>query len=107
MIYRGRISGIIDIDWMGMGDKLTYVALTNMALLNLGYDTDYVKYILEEMQVSDVQRKAFLFYTIMYCVDFMGERGMQFMDKTIEVNGQIVDRLNKIYDTLWYEWCNT
>lgn len=86
---------------------MTYVALTNMALLNLGYDTDYVKYILEEMQVSDVQRKAFLFYTIMYCVDFMGERGMQFMDKTIEVNGQIVDRLNKIYDTLWYEWCNT
>lgn len=49
LIHNGRISGIIDIDWMGIGDKLTYVALTNMALLNLEYDTDYVEYILEEM----------------------------------------------------------
>lgn len=106
LVYNGRISGIIDIDWMGTGDKLTFVALTNMALLNLEYDTDYVTYILEEMQVSEIQRKAFLFYTLMYCVDFMGERGMQFMDKTIEVNEQIIRRLNGIYDKLWYEWCN-
>lgn len=106
LVHNGQISGIIDIDWMGIGDKLTYVALTNMALLNMEYDTDYVKYILEEMQVNDVEKKAFLFYTLMYCVDFMGERGMQFMDKQVEVNAQIVDRLNGIYDKLWCEWCN-
>lgn len=106
LIHNGRISGIIDIDWIGIGDKLTFAALTNMALLNMGYDTDYVKYILEEMQVSDVQKKAFLFYTMMYCVDFMGERGMQFGDKVIEVNEHIIDRMNGIYDRLWLEWCN-
>lgn len=89
---------------MGIGDRLTYVALTNMALLNMEYDTDYVKYILEEMQVNNVEKKAFVFYTLMYCVDFMGERGMQFMDKQVEVNAQIVDRLNNIYDLLWNEW---
>lgn len=100
LIHNGRISGIVDIDWMGIGDKLTYVALTNMALLNMEYDTDYVGYILEEMQLSDVENEAFLFYTLMFCVDFMGERGMQFMDKTIEVNEQIIDRLNSIYDQL-------
>lgn len=33
LMNNGKISGIIDIDWMGIGDKLTYVALTNMALL--------------------------------------------------------------------------
>ena len=100
LIHNGRISGIVDIDWMGIGDKLTYVALTNMALLNMECDTDYVKYILEEMQLNDVEKKAFLFYTLVFCVDFMGERGMQFMDKTIEVNEQIIDRLNGIYDQL-------
>ncbi len=42
--------GIIDIDRMGIGDKLMYVALMNMALLNMEYDTDYVKYILKEKQ---------------------------------------------------------
>lgn len=104
LIHNGRISGIIDIDWIGIGDKLTFAALTNAALLNLELDTDYVTYILEEMQVSETEKKAFLFYTLMYCVDFMGERGMQFMDKTIEVNDQIVKRLNDIYDKIWYEW---
>lgn len=100
LIHNGRISGIVDIDWMGIGDKLTYVALTNVALLNMECDTDYVKYILAEMQLNDVEKKAFLFYTLMFCVDFMGERGMQFMDKTVEVNGQIIDRLNGIYEQL-------
>lgn len=104
LIYNGRISGIIDIDWIGIGDKLTFAALTNMALLNDAFDTDYVTYILEEMQISEIERKAFLFYTLMFCVDFMGERGMQFMDKRVEVNEQIVERLNAIYDRLWTEW---
>lgn len=104
LIHEGRISGIIDIDWMGIGDKLTYVAMTNMALLNMECDTTYVQYILEEMQVTAVQRRAFLFYTLMFCVDFMGERGMQFMDKKVEVNQQIIGRMNGIYDMLWKEW---
>ena len=104
LIHKGQISGIIDIDWMGIGDKLTYVAMTNMALLNMECDTTYVQYILEEMQVNADQRRAFLFYTLMFCVDFMGERGMQFMDKKVEVNQQIISRMNGIYDMLWKEW---
>lgn len=104
LIHNGRISGIIDVDWIGVGDKLTYVALTNMALLDLGYDTDYVQYILDEMQIGDTERRAFLYYTLMYCVDFMGERGMNFLGRTVEVNQQVIDRLNRIYDFLWDEW---
>lgn len=48
LINNGKISGIIDIDWMGIGDKLTYVALTNMALLNMEYDTNYINRIKDE-----------------------------------------------------------
>ena len=106
LIHNGRISGIIDVDWIGVGDKLTYAALTNMALLNMECDADYVKYILDEMRISTAQKRAFLFYTLMYCVDFMGERGMTFGDKYVEVNGQIIDRLNRLYDSLWEEWIN-
>lgn len=104
LIHNGHISGIVDIDWMGMGDKLTYVALTNMALLNMECDTNYVKYIVEEMRLSTIQKRAFHFYTLMFCVDFMGERGMQFMDKRIEVNEDIIRRLNDLYDELMQEW---
>lgn len=104
IIHNGHISGIIDVDWMGIGDKLTYVALTNIALLNLDYDTAYVRYILEAMQPSDLAKKAFLFYSLMYCVDFMGERGMVFVGKKVDVNQQIIFRLNSIYDHLWCQW---
>lgn len=101
LIHKGRVSGIIDIDWIGIGDKLTFAALTNMALLNMEYDTSYVNFILKEFQLTDLEKKAFLFYTLMYCVDFMGERGMRFMDKTVEVNETVIDRLNGIWDRFW------
>lgn len=103
LVHNGRLSGIIDIDWIGMGDRLTQPALTCMALLNMECDTDYARYILEGMRPSEIQKKAFVFYMLMYCVDFMGERGTQFMDKTVEVNQEIIDRLNGIYDRLWEE----
>ena len=104
LVKDGHISGIIDVDWIGMGDVLTFAALTYVALLNMGYDTDYVSFILDEMDADDIQRKAFLFYSLMYCVDFMGERGTKYKDKVVEVNSQIIDRLNDIYDRLWNEW---
>ncbi len=104
MICHGKISGIVDIDEMGFGDPLDYVALTYMALLNCGYDTDYVEFILDEMKPRAEEKRAFLFYALLYCVDFMGERGMCFMDKQIEVSPQIIDRLNDIYDRLLKEW---
>lgn len=104
LIDKGKVSGIIDVDWIGIGDKLTYVALTNVALLHMGYDTDYVDYLLEEMDISRVERKAFIYYSLIYCVDFMGERGKQFGDKRIEVNERIISRLNQIYDNLIIEW---
>ena len=36
LIHEGRVTGVIDIDWMGEGDRLTFVALTKMALMNMG-----------------------------------------------------------------------
>ena len=38
------------------------------------------------------------------CVDFMGERGMQFLDKVVPVNETVVRRLNGIFDVLMDEW---
>ncbi len=104
LIHEGRVSGVVDIDWMGVGDKLTYVAMTRMALLNMGCDTDYVTYLLEEMRLTEAEKKAFAFYALLYCVDFMGERGMWFMDKQVPVSPEIVEQMNEIYDKLWQEY---
>ena len=104
LIHEGKVSGVIDIDWMGEGDNLTFIAMTYIALKNMDCETDYVEYLLEERGCNTLERKAFLFYSLMFCVDFMGERGMQFGDKKIEVNEQVIDRLNLIYDELWEEF---
>lgn len=104
LIQKGKVSGVIDIDWIGVGDRLTYVAMTNVALLNMDYDTDYVDHLLDEMHIDQTERRAFIYYSLLFCVDFMGERGMQFGDKKIEVNEMVVNRLNQIYDKLMTEW---
>lgn len=100
LIQNGHVSGIIDVDWLEYGDPLTFAALTNMALLNLEYDTTYVSYLLDQMQITPEQHRAFQFYTLMFCVDFMGERGTTFVGRTVPVNREIIDRLNRIYTQL-------
>lgn len=104
LIYEGNVSGIIDIDWIGFGDMLTFVAMTRVALLNMDLDTKYIDYLLDEIRPNTIEYKAFIFYCLIYCVDFMGERGMQFLDKTIPVNENIIERLNDIFDFLMEEW---
>lgn len=101
MIYCGKLSGIIDIDWMCFGDKLYYVALTNMALISLGYDTKYVEYIMNEINSLEIERKILKLYTLVFCLDFMGEKGMKFKDKVIKVSTLQIKMLNEMYDNLY------
>lgn len=75
-----------------------------MALLNMDCDTDYVTCLLEEMQLSEEEQRAFSFYTLLFCVDFMGERGMRFMDKQVPVSDEIVEKMNGIYEKLWTDF---
>lgn len=107
LIYGGKLSGIIDIDWMCFGDKLYYVALTNMALISLGYDRKYVNYIMTEMNSSQLERKILKLYTLVFCLDFMSEKGMQFKDKVIKVSNEQIKRLNEVYDDLYNEITNS
>lgn len=88
----------------GVGDILTFIAMTKVALLNMDLDTKYVDYLLEALHPDEEQFQAFIFYCLMFCVDFMGERGTQFLDKMIPVNRQIIERLNNIYDDLMEQW---
>ena len=104
LIHEGKLSGIVDIDWIGLGDMLTFAALTKVALLNMELDTGYVDGLLDEIHPNAAEYKAFIFYCLMYCVDFMGERGMQFLDKKVPVNESIITKLNDIFDSLMDEW---
>jgi Ser/Thr protein kinase RdoA (MazF antagonist) len=78
LVHNGRFSGIVDLDWLCFGDRLYNIALIRMALLELAQTTDYVDYLLEEENVTGPRRRIFSFYTLVFCVDFMGGIGMQF-----------------------------
>lgn len=104
LISQGKLSGIIDIDWLCFGDRLYQVALTNMALISMGADTKYINYLLEEMKSSDYDIEILKLYTIIFCVDFMSEKGMKFnKNETIEVNQKEVIKLNELYEKLYDE----
>jgi hypothetical protein len=101
LINNGKLAGIVDIDEMGYGDTLVVVGVTNMALLLMEADTKYIDYWLDEMQANDIQRKALTFHTLLYCIDFMGERGAKFNnDVVVPVNQDEVNLLKSIYDKL-------
>lgn len=100
IIHNGDISGIIDLDWMGFGDLLYFVGYNNMALLDMEVDTNYIDYMIRELNLNDFKKQIVLFYTLVFCVDFMSEKGQTFQDKEIYVDDKIVNKLNSIYDNL-------
>lgn len=101
LIRNGKLVGIVDIDEMGYGDPLAVVGLMNMALLAMDADTKYIDYWLDEIHATAIQRKAVTFYTLLSCIDFMGERGMKFDNgKVVPVDQKEVELFNSIYRVL-------
>lgn len=100
LINQGKLSGVIDIDWICFGDRIYYVALTNMALISLGYDTKYINYLMDYMKASELEREILKLYTLIFCVDFMAEKGMKFKDEVVEVSEKQIERLNEVYEEI-------
>ena len=101
LVNEDTFSGIVDIDEICFGDSLLVIGLTNMALISMGMDTNYIEYWLEEINANTEQRKVVLFYTLLFCLDFMGEQGMRFNNKKIvDYDQNIVDKLNCTYNDL-------
>lgn len=71
-----------------------------MALLDMEVDTNYIDYMVRELNLNDFQKQIVLFYTLVFCVDFMSEKGQIFQDKKIYVDDKIVNKLNSIYDNI-------
>jgi len=101
LIHEGKLSGIVDIDEICYGDPLLVIGLTNMALLSIEADTKYIDFWLNEINTNDIQRKAVTFYTLLYCIDFMGEQGMRFdNDNVVSYDQKKVDLLKCVYNNL-------
>ena len=78
IVHQGRLSGILDVDWVCFGDPLFTVALTRTALLSMGESLDYTDYWCELLELTPEQHEIIRFYTALFCVDFMSELGQRF-----------------------------
>ena len=103
LIYKGKISGIIDLDWITFGDQLYFLSLTTMALLSMKADLDYIDYLKDEMNLNKKQEKVTELYVLIFCIIFMSEKGTSFNKNTpISVTNHEKNHLIKIFDN-YYE----
>ncbi len=101
MVSGGAFVGIVDLDWLCFGDDLYAPALTRMSLLDSGRDDDYVGYWIEERGVTGAERAALEFYTLVFCLDFMSEKGTRFNEaEAAPVSAEEVRALEERFATL-------
>jgi hypothetical protein len=100
LVSHSGLLGIVDVDDLCFGDPLLVLALTNMALLARGWDTDYVRHWVDAWNLSDAQHEAMRFYTAVFCVGFIGEIGQNFNKDSVVVDHEQVLGFEKILDSL-------
>ena len=99
LIDQGKLSGIIDLDWICFGDRLYVIALTTMSLLNMHADLEYVEYWKDLEKINDFQEKVLQFYILVFCIDFMAEKGMKFnKEKVVQVNEEEIVILKSVFE---------
>lgn len=101
IVNDGKLSGIVDVDWLCFGDHLLTIALTRMSLLLSGYDLDYIDFWCGEMKLNEERKPILDFYTALFCVDFMSEIGQTFNKcEPLAVNNERYQRLHLILEKL-------
>jgi aminoglycoside phosphotransferase (APT) family kinase protein len=101
IINDGKLSGIVDIDNVCFGDPLLTLALTQMALLELGDDTYYTDYWKSLLKLSAEQEKALAMYTGMFALEFASAMGQTFnKDTTEEIDHEGLNRLTSTFERI-------
>lgn len=101
IVHGGRLSGIVDVDDLCFGDPLLTVALTRMALLARGWDTDYIDYWCDAATIDRSSRRLDL-YTAVIAVAFLSEVGHRFdtRDSVEPADPAYVTRLLAVLDRM-------
>ena len=99
IVHEGRLSGIVDTDYVCFGDPLYALGLTRMALLSDGFDTTYTDAWAAALGLDEAASAAVVLYTALFCVDFMSELGQRFnRDEASAIEPARVRLLRRILD---------
>ena len=100
----GRLTGIVDVDWICFGDPLLTVALTRASLLSACQDLAYTDYWCALFEPSAEQQAALRFYTALFFLDFMSELGHRFNRDTPTITVTEVERLEILLKAELHGW---
>lgn len=101
IINNGKLSGIVDVDNVCFGDSLLTLALTQMALTELGSDTYYTDYWAELLDLTKDQKKALAIYTGMFALEFASSMGHTFnQDTAEEIDLDGLNRLTSAFEEI-------
>jgi hypothetical protein len=101
IVAGGRLSGIVDTDYVAFGDQLMPLALTRASLLHSGYDTDYTDAWADALDLAATERSMVTIYTALYIVDFLSGMGHAFNREAPEaVDHAAAARLHRLHQEL-------
>jgi Ser/Thr protein kinase RdoA (MazF antagonist) len=101
LISEGRLSGIVDVDYVCFGDPLFTLALTQMALLSMEADLEYTDAWCDALALDAHQRAVLSFYTCVFCVDFLSEVGQIANHNNVPGNeDERIKHLTMVFDCL-------
>ncbi len=104
IINNGKLSGIVDVDSVCFGDPLLTLALTQMALTELGDDTLYTDYWMKLLNLSADQKKALKMYQGMFALEFASSMGHIFNQETAEaIDHKALNHLTTTFEQLTKE----
>jgi aminoglycoside phosphotransferase (APT) family kinase protein len=102
IINNGKLSGIVDVDYVCFGDPLLVVALTQASLLDMKADTHYTDYWVQLLKLSGEQKKIVNMYSAMFVLEFASVMGHTFNQKEAEkIDYEALHYSKSLFDTLF------
>ncbi|MBA3536478.1 MAG: aminoglycoside phosphotransferase family protein [Tatlockia sp.] len=77
LVYKGKISGIVDVDDICFGDPLLVIALTSTCLELEGFDTVYTDHWAATLNLDKAAQGRLNFYRLFYSIAFMRKQAMK------------------------------
>ena len=98
IIDNGKLTGVVDVDFICFGDILQLIGLINMALLEKKFETDYVDYLIEELKLDKEQKTILNLYTLLSAVDFLTAHGHVFNQDKLQIEKDQIEYLKSVLD---------
>ncbi len=95
MVFNGKFNGLVDLDGLTQGDYLEAVGRIQASWFGTHYGEIYTNAVMDELKLSNSQKKIVRVYAIMNRISWTCENGIQFNQNTKPVVNWEADKENK------------